>query len=755
MTDKLDDQADSSGGIAIGDILAALTRRARLIGALAVAGGLVAVGVALYLPNQYEAVATVQIDPRKKTIVSLDAVLPDIAGDTPTIESQVEILRSRVIALKVIDALGLRHDSEFYGTPKGETTAADPALAAAKENVAAAARRMVETAESVRRVSGPEPSAIGADKPERDAVAAAFSARLRTMRVRNSLIVEISFKSRDPVKAARIANTIAEVYIRDQIDMKIKATGLAAELVGPKLDGLRRKVADAEHKIATFKAVNGIFDAEGQLLSEKKLARLMEQTVAARNATADARAKFDQLQTMLRGGEGRHTGDVLMSQTIRMLKDQLATATKREAELLTKYGPKHPEIAKVRAEVADVRSQISRETDQILANVKQDYEVAVERERMLEVGLGELKAQQSVSKGVTVELRDLEREAETSRRVFEAFLARYKQMVETQDLHLPDARIVEKADVPFLTVAPKRKQIVLIGFIGSLGLGIALALAMEFSRVGLTRRDEIEAMLGVPMLAAVPLLKRQSDGLSNPLAGLRIVLSQPRGGFARAIGKITDALERQRTDSAPRIIMVTSSLPNEGTTVTASNMALSTAQRGLRTLLIDADFRRSKLTQHLGLEDSQGLVDAIGHGQDFETVILKDTTSGVAVIPAGNNGRFPLAPQEMLGAPGFGQRLARLKNHFDVIILDAPPIMPVVDARILASYVDQVVLVVAWQRTSKDIIRRAVQALGSNATLLSGVVLNQVDLASSTASRGGPLVRTEPQRLGGSDRRAA
>lgn len=732
MTDRGDHTSEEEGGLAIGDLLGALYRRWWMIALFAFVVTSIAVSVALILPNEYEATATVQIDPRKKTIVSLDAVLPDIAGDTPTIESQVEIIRSRVIALKVIDALGLRHDPEFGGVPlpalpAGQIAAPPTAEALAASEAAADSRRRIESATTTRSVMGPDAASIGNDNPERDVVATEFGNRLKTLRVRNSLVVEINFRSRDPVKEARIANTIAEVYIRDQIDMKIKATGLAAELLGPRLDGLRAKVSEAEHSVARFKAEHGIVDTEGQLLSEKQLARIMEQTVTARGGTAEAKAKFEQLRDHLRGGASRNIGDVLTNHTVTLLKDQLVKSTKREAELLTRYGPRHPEMAKVRAEIADIESQISRETDQIIANVRREYEVAVERERTLENNLTQLKEQQSVTKELAVKLRDLEREADTSRRVFETFLARYKQTVETQELHLPDARIVEKADVPFKPVAPKRKQIVLIGLVAGLGLGTGLVLLLEFLHIGLARPEDAQALLGVPLLASVPMLKRQSDGLTDPRLSLRIVLAQPNGPFARAIAELRDQLDRRRRDSRPRVILVTASLPNEGTTVTAANLALSLAARGDRTLLIDADLRRSRLTQQLGLEQAPGLIDAIRCGHDFETVLLRDTVSGMAIMPAGQPGRFPLAPQDALEAPGFAHRLGRLKTHFDTIVIDAPPLLPVLDARILAGYADEILFVAVWRKTPRDLIRKAVRLLGSNAALLSGVVLNQVE----------------------------
>jgi capsular exopolysaccharide synthesis family protein len=443
---------------------------------------------------------------------------------------------------------------------------------------------------------------------------------------------------------------------------------------------------------------------------------------------------------MLRDGEGKNVDEVLKSHTVRMLKEQLGRATRREAELITRYGSKHPELIKARAELADISGQLALEIDQIVANVKNEYKVAADRERMLEQSLNQLKDQQNLSKEVSVKLRDLEREAETSRRVLEAFLARYKQTTESQDLHLPDARIVEKADVPTAPTAPKRKQIVLIGAFGGLGLGLGLALLLELMTPGLARPEDADTTLGVPHLATVPMLKRSSDGLSDPNAAVRVVLTQPHGVFARKLRLLESEIDRRRGDPTPRVLLVASSLPNEGKTVIAANLALALAARGTRTLIIDADLRRSTLSQKLGVEEAPGLIDAVGYGQDFESVILRDTVSGLAVMPAGGTGRVVLSPPEVLEAPGFGQRIARLKAHFDTIIIDVPPLLPVVDGRIVADYADQIVFVAAWQRTPKQLVRRAVSLLGANAAKIIGLVINQADPvvhARNPLSRGG------------------
>ena len=254
---------------------------------------------------------------------------------------------------------------------------------------------------------------------------------------------------------------MAETYLRLQVETKRRANASASDMLEAKIDEMRGKVADAERKVEQWKARNNIFDSEGQILSEKQMARLMEQSVNARNATAEAKARYEQAQRLARSGDtGSALADVLKSPTVQVLKDQLAQANRRMAELQTRYGAKHPEMLKVRAELTEAQSQLDAEIQRLVSNLKNEYEVADLRERQLAQNLVQMKEQQVDTKDAGVELKELERDAATSKQLFEALLARYKQTSGTQDFQLPDATIVEKADIPLYPASPKRKQLV-------------------------------------------------------------------------------------------------------------------------------------------------------------------------------------------------------------------------------------------------------------------------------------------------------
>lgn len=314
---------DSGGGaFSVERILSAVRRRMIIVIAVPIIAAILSSLAVLTIPNRYDASAVVQIDPRKKTISNMEGVLSELKADAATVESEVEIIRSRLIALKVIDILKLREDAEFSRPPLWHRALV--AVGLRQADLPEPVSQPTERGNSVN--FDPITGMLGPDEPGKtmpvaDEVAVAFAERLKVTRVRTTLLIDIRFSAESAVKAAKIANTIAEVYLAEQLQQKQEVAGHASKRLEEKLEVLRRNVAAAEAQVAQYKADNNIFDAEGQILGEKQLARLMEQTVVARNNTADARAKFEMAQRLSHSGkEVDGINDVLQSHTIRLLK---------------------------------------------------------------------------------------------------------------------------------------------------------------------------------------------------------------------------------------------------------------------------------------------------------------------------------------------------------------------------------------------------------------------------------------------------
>jgi len=724
QAERLEAAEESEASFSVDQALSVVRRHWLLIALAPVVVGAISAATTWSMPNRYDASATVQIDPRTRAISNVEGVVSDIKADFTTIESEVELVRSKPNALKTIEVLNLRADSEIAGTGDSILGKLLPSLRSAPPK---------DGVEEVREP--PSESTASREILERDVVLKSFLDRLKVSRVRTTLLIEIKFTSADPVKAARIANTIAEVYLKEQIEAKMRAAGIAASLLEDKLQGMRAKVADAERKVEQFKAEHAIFDAEGAILSEKQLARLMEQTVQARRATSEAKAKFDLAQRLAQRGEGRSAiAEVLQSQSIKTLKDEVSRISRREAELSTKYGAKHPEMLKTRAELADAEAQLNSEVDRVVASLRNEYEVAADRERSLTRDLDELKQSQVGSKEASVILRELQREAATSKQLFESLLARYKQTTETQDLQLPDARIVERADVPLRPSGPKRKLIVMGATAGGLVLGLGIALLLELAAPGIARPEQAERVLDVEHLASLPAYA-EGGGIGADLRNARMMLVEPRGMFAEAVRGLRREVDVRRQRNAPGLILIASSLPGEGKTAVASNLAHNYALSGVRTLLIDGDLRKARLTRTLlPTPPPSSLRDVLERGIDVELALLRDNATGLCCLPAVGSEPATGQASELLASARLSDALARLKQHFDVIILDSAPLLPVIDTRILADHADQIVFVMSWRKTPKTIAKRALKCLGRNEHKIVGFVLNQVDPAEMRES---------------------
>ena len=491
---------------------------------------------------------------------------------------------------------------------------------------------------------------------------------------------------------------------------------------------LQLKLTAAERRVAEFKAANNIFESEGQILSEKQLARHMEQTVIARNATAEARAKFEQAKKLSKMGiDSPAITNVLESHTVRLMKDNLAKISQREAELLTRYGPKHPEMLKVKAEVADAKIQLATEIGRLVASLKNDFEAAEERERQLGENFTGLKDGQIVAKEASVRLKELDRELQSDKQLYEALLQRYKQTTETLDLQIADSRIIEHADVPLWPSSPKRKQIVLLAMLGGLISSILLVLGIEFVTSGIVTREDAERELHLAHLSSVPGLADDNAFTLDGVRAIRMMLAEPRSLFADSIRAARREVDARRRQGGPRVILVASSLPNEGTDTIASNLAHLYALSGERVLLIDTDMRRAGLTQKLTPARQTGLMDVLLHGAPLGNAILHDTTSGLHFLPALSSQPVELSSPEVLSSPVMAGLFAALKQEFNVIVVDTAPILPVMDGRLVADHADQIVFVMTWRKTPKQFARNALRALGLNQAKIAGVIINQVD----------------------------
>lgn len=705
----------------------AVRRRARLVAL--VSGSIILLGTLIVstLPTRYEATATVQIDPRKSNLSSIgNNDMPLAPGANA--DSEIEIVASRNTILRVIDELDLRNDPEF--TEGGPFKKLIRMVLGRPNPVPAGAEGGRQpNADPIGRIISGELPATSTSTP--DEVALSVSERLSVVRVRMTPLFEIRFNSTDPQKSARIANAIARSYLAGQVEEKKQSASVVSGLMEQQLNDLKQRVSDAERKVEEFKTANNIHNAgSGEDLTAKQVTSQMERQINARNATAEAKASYEQIRRIkLNGGNVGDLGDILSSLNVTQLKDGYARAARHKAELETKYGPRHPELQKAQADHDEALSLLNRELKRYEAKFKNDYEIAMDRERQLAESMATFKNQQSSVNHASVKLKELEREAQTAKQIFEALLGRFKQVSETQSLQLPDSRIVEMAEVPLYPSAPKRFRLMIIVLLAGLGAGVGLALAFEFLNNGISRPEDVEQSLDLNHLSSLPAIPEtggRDRDLSRPA---RLVLTDPHSVFAEAIRGIRREIDQRRPDDAPRIILVTSGLPGEGSELIASNLAHHYAMTGHSILLVDGDLRRWNLTRRLMTPQTQGLLDVLSNGLPVDRALLRDTGTGLHFLAATGSMPLDVSSPELLVSQRMTHAIEQLKQRFDTIVIDAPPLLPVVDGRILADYADQIVYVTNWRRTPTQLSKRAIKSLGVNQEKIAGVVVNEVDPA--------------------------
>lgn len=700
-----------------------LGRRLRLIAMVAAATmALVIVWLVLATPR-YTATTILIVDPRQQRILQSEAVLAGIGADAAAVESQVEVIQSSSIARAVTAKMKLDEDPEF--------------------NRSSLLSRILARVGLGRAVSEQEIS---------ERVLARFAENLRVQRRGLTYVLEIRYTSTSAEKAARLVNALASAYLADQSSAKVSATSDAAEWLKERVTELRKKVGEAERAVATYKAENNIVDAgEGRTLADRQVTELNQQLILARSRTADAKARLDQLGQATAAAVGSGAiPEVLLSPVVTNLRTQYAEAARREAETLSTLGPKHPAVATARAQLADIRSQIEREIVRVRAGVKNEYEVALSRERALERDLTEMKSQAGRTGQANVRLRELEREAQASRTLLEQSLLRLRETSEQEGLQRPDARILSPATPPLQPSEPKSLLVLLAGLAGSVMAGIGAAgIAESLSRGYRTQRD-VEASLDIPVLGHLPLIgswkqerprgtgQLQARTLRGPTPDAsgrgeigRYGVDLPLTPFGEALRTVRSRLAGSLGDE-PVVIAILSAVPDEGKSTVAVNLAHSFAKSGFSTLLIDVDVRKSAGLGAAGAaQGGAGLIQLLGQEATArECDIRTDPVSGLRILPLGRVADVAEA-SELICGPAMKAVLARLRERFRIVILDAPPLLPFADGRELLDIADAGLFVVEWNRTDPESASAALQTTDQAVGKFAGIVMNKVDLRAA------------------------
>jgi exopolysaccharide transport family protein len=679
----------------------------------------------------YTGISTVLVDPRRASVVETNqSVLSNFGTDDATIESQTLLIQSVAILQRVIEKLKLTTDPEFMPTPG----ILDPV------------RRLFSIFSSDSPAAGASP-----EETARARSVEILQRRMKVTRQGTTFLVDINVSSESPQKAAVIANAVAEAYFEEQVRAKSDATRIATTWLNGQIAELKSRVVASEQAVETFRTQNNLAVSQGVTVNDQQITDLNNKLISARVQTAEARAKFDQVQQMAKsGGDPGSINAAITSDIVSKLRTQYAEIAKNEADLSSKYGPRHPLVANVRAQLQDTQRLINEEIQRIVQSTRHDYDIARSREASLQQSFDQLQGVSGSSGQAQVRLHELQREAEANRTLYESYLARFKETSAQESLEMPDSRVVTKASIPIRPSSPKTLLILGLALMLGLGAGTVLAFLADYLDSRIKTLEQAEDITGIPALAALPLIgtrelaaraKRGKSelgsydprntgllppSLQSPLA--RYAIEEPGTFFAEAIRAVRLAIQRTLRLQPIKIVLVTSALDSEGKTTLAANLAFSLATLGIKTLLIDGDLRNPGLTRALCPHADAGLLQVATGEVPLEQAILLDRSTGLSILPSP-----AIKDVDSITELMFSERITDILDHlrrrYELIIIDSPPLVPLVDGRALAELADRIVLAVAWDQTPREVVSHTLNLLSPVHDRILGTVLTQVDLS--------------------------
>ena len=672
----------------------------------------------------YTASALIVVDPREDRVLNIEKVVGRLPVDEKIVATEMGVITAHTNLRRTVEELGLVHDPEFNPLLQTEQPGwlrleprflIERALSLVPRNWLVAIGVAAEPAGWPREAEVP-------DRPVEDLVAAALAERVRVVNDGVSYLINLEVSAEDPAKAAQIANHLAGVYVDGQRRSKLGATGRASAFLEERLESLRAEVEKAERAVANFRAEQGLLDAQGVTLGEQELSELNRELIVARGEMAERQAKLRLVRELRASGRGLDAiSDIAASPVIVNLRAQEAELARQEAELVTQFGPRHPRMVQLERDRANLQAKVRAEIDRLATQLENDVRVVQARVATLESQLSGVKGRSARDRQAEVKLKELERQAEAARQLYLSVLQRSKETREETQLVEPDARIVSPATPPLVPSSFGPKVYLLVGFTGSLLISSALAFLLESLGKGLRSAREVERLTGLPMLSLVPEIPGRRHQKPH-----HYLLEKPLSLYAEAIGAVFVALVT--TPARPgggSVVLVTSSLPEEGKTTLVASLGIFAARSGKKVLLVDLDLRHPSVHRNLGWQLPNGILEVLREECSLEEAIQVDEETGLHFLPVKGQTVNPIA---LLASERMREFLARCRIGYDLVILDTAPVASVTDARILAPLVDQVVYAVQWNKTPATLVQDELAALQELGAPLKGVVLTRVDL---------------------------
>ena len=687
--------------------------RRRYVLFLVVLGLVLAAAVALTMIQKpkFTATSAVMMDPRQIQIFQTTQS-PNVSGDlsvsTEAVATQVQVLTSRGMAERVVEALHLDQDVTLADPPPGLK------------------------AKLMRVVGKPlglwQPRALTPQERHQSVVDQVLS-RLDAQRLGLTYVIGVKYTDASPERAAQVANAYADSYIQQSIEGKSDATRQAGGYINARLRELSDQAASDAAAVQQYRVSHNLLGGQGSTLTEQEISGLNGQIATARAETAADQAKVDTATAQLkRGSSGDDVGAALGSPVIQSLRAQRSVVSGQLAELNSRYGARYPDVIKAQQQLADIDSGIRVEINRVISNLQANAQVSSKRLSSLEGTLGHSRGTLAGDTQAQAGLLQLQQKAVSSQQIYDSYLSRFKEIMTSAGTEQSDARIVSQAEPPPTPSSPRVILDLALGVIVAVMLGVIAAIIAEVADRSFANGLDVERRLGATFLGSIPLLSSVARGARRTPTDY--VTANPFSVFAEGFRNLKVSILQARPVSGSTIVAVTSPLTAEGKTTTSVCLGETSALQGARTIVVDCDLRRRTLQRFLQSAPEAGLVEVVRGTAQLDDVIVVDEKSGLHFLPLAET---KMTSDDVFGGDGMDRVLAELRLRYDFIILDTAPLLALADARILASKTDAVVLLCRWRKTSQDAIRSALRLLLSADAPVAGVALTRVDVRKQPA----------------------
>jgi capsular exopolysaccharide synthesis family protein len=685
-------------GVVFGSILTAL--------ALAIAFSVLA-------PRKYDAVAQLELEPQNSNglgVSGLDLLTGSDIDEEARQETQVHVLKTDSLAWSVIKALRLDMRPEFAGT----------------------------------QISRQEDSPDNLGRPRQAALLAAFGGRLKVLSIPKTRIIEVRFRSLDPRLAAEAANTITELYLQNTLQTRFQSTEVASAWLTKQLQGLKEQVQASQNELEEYQKKAGILITDqGMGMSKDNPGASTHNVIIARLDELNKEWADAEGQRMLAEAKYRigNSGDpeliveIEPSSALAVLRAQRVDLNNQYAQLTAKFGNKYERVIQVKSQLDETNSAIATEVDKIRGRLKAQFEAAQKSELMLRDEYETEKQEAYRLNESSIKYLILKQDFEANQSLYRDLVQKLREAGILAGLKSTNAAVIEPASIPVSPASPIPLLNIAIGLMCGTFVGLGVAFLIENLDTSIATPEDAEFLSGFALMGVIPHItdkdksSGREGGLTEDQKHLPMVVLRPQSAFAESFRVLRTSLMLSSPGAPPKVIMITSGVPGEGKTITSLNLAAVLGQKHKRVLLLDADLRRSGISNLLGFDGKIGLSSCLaGAANPADVVVSLPTMPDVHILPAGTK---PPDPADLLDSDRMRALMLAWRSEYDHIVVDTPPLLGLTDAGVASTMSDVVLLVVRSSKTGRQTLMRARDALNRANCRKVGILFNALDTRSA------------------------